>query len=463
MTRNLRNLIPLVAVLAIASFSSADDLTETCRIRVTNSVDGTVQVSVDKGKTYSTVGRVTRPASRCTQGFAASGYAEAGRITATAVHAIRIKSPSSDSIPQVFSIIPREFAVPGVGFGTGEVAGASGIYTDIPAGTAIFRNLSPLVGNPVLLEKEAALRVLPVNYSPSPGDTLVILAQVHDDQPDELVIENRRGGSVVAVYPDHTDIIATVEHPVRGIGRFDATEFTGVGCINTNHPGCITVSTAPVLRNGKGSIEPRGGFQILPSKHAYRIGFIPQYMVVGPATTDSPALEGSPLLFSEYIGLAFDPISPANSFRVDVRVGGGDWRPLPTLIGKDDDALTDLDGSGVTHIRLRFPKRSEQWIQRQLGAASDDYIRRRYEGRPPASGILRFSLEGGDLTEVRLASLYVDGQFRGLSTSWPYAFNVDTGKLPPGEHSVEIRGADETGFVAKTSKKLFYTIRLICD
>lgn len=457
MTSKLRPLTVVIAVLAIQSLVRAGDLAETCRVRVTNSVDGTVQVSLDKGKSYLTVGRVTRPATRCTDGFAASAYAEAGRITATAVHALRVKSPSSSGTPQVFSIIPREFAVPGVGFGTGEVAGASGIYTDIPAGTAIFRNLSPLVGNPVLIEKDGGLQILPLNYRPSPGDILVILVEVHEDRPDELVIENREGGSVEAVYPDHSEVIASVEQPVSGVGRFDATEYTGVGCVNTNHPGCITISTAPVLGNGKGVTEPRGGFQILPSRHASRIGSIPQYMVVRPASPDAPPLEGLPLLFSEYIGLASDPVSLANSFRVDIRVGTGDWQPLPSMLGKDDHALTDLSGGGVMYIRLRFPDRSGKWLEHQLEIASDDYLRRRYGGRP-TSGVLTVSLQGSDLTEVRLASLSVDGQFRGLSTAWPYTFSIDTAKLPEGEHSLEIRGVDDTGVMVKSSRTLFYTV-----
>lgn len=324
MTRSMRHLVLLAVILALSTHLSAsgNDLTEMYRIRVTNCVDGAVQVSLDRGKSYVTVGRVTRPASKCIQGFAASGYAADGTVTATAVHAIRIKSGMNGGVPQVFSIIPREFARPSNAFETGEVAGDSGIYTDIPAGTAIFRNLSPLVGNPVFLEKGEILRPLPLGYVPSLSDTLVIVAQAHDRQPSEVVIENREGGSVRAVYGDHSETIAIVERPVLGIGRFDATEYTGVGCINTNHPGVITISTAPVQT--RGTREPRGGFQILPSKHAVRIGHIPQYMVVAPPTTDSLPLEGSPLLFSEYIGLAYDPFSPKNSFRVDVQVGDAD-------------------------------------------------------------------------------------------------------------------------------------------
>jgi len=246
-----------------------------------------------------------------------------------------------------------------------------------------------------------------------------------------------------------------VERPVLGIGRFDATEYTGVGCINTNHPGVITVSTAPVLT--KGTREPRGGFQILPSKHAVRIGYIPQYMVVAPPTADSRPLEGSPLLFSEYIGLAYDPFSPKNSFQVDVQVGDTDWRPVPVLVGRHDDALTDIEGKSVTRIRLRFPERSIVWLRCQLAIASDSYLTTRYRGKPPASGMLSFSPPGRDLKDVRFVSLYVDGEFRGINGSRPYSFTVDTGKLSVGEHCVEIRASDDTGAALGATKHWFYT------
>ncbi len=464
----MKPLAVLIAVLAALSLLvhpavwSADDLKEIYRIRVANEVDGPVQVSLDQGKSYATMGRVTHPATDCTRGFAASRYAQAGRVAAVAVHAIRIKAgsvPGPDgSVSLVFSIIPREFSPGGSAFDTGEVAGASGIYTDIPTGTAIFRNLSPLVGNPVYLESRGVLKLLPPGYRPSVGDTLVIIAMVHERRPNELIFENRKGGKVEAVYKDSREVIASVERPVLGVGRFDATEYTGVGGINTNHTGVITVSTAPLLK--KGTEEPRGGFQILPSKHAVHIGWIPQYMVVGPSTPDSPALEGAPMLFSGYIGLAHDPESAGNSFRVDVRVGDSDWRPLSALTGKHDKALLDYAATGkpVSHIRLRLPEYSPDWLDKQIRSAADAYVRAKYGNKPPARGVLNFSLAGADTRGVRFASFYVDGQFRGISSTAPYSFSIDADSLLPGEHRVEIRASNEAGAVVKSTKQWFHTV-----
>lgn len=452
--RRLLLLLAAICMLSRTADASVRDLTEIYRIRIVNEVDGPVQVSLDQGKSYATLGRVNRPATTCIQGFAASAYARNGTVAATAVHAIRVKAGSiGKDIPQVFSIIPKEFAVRGGSFGTGEVAGGSGIYTDIPAGTAIFRNLSPYVGNPVFVQTGRTLRALPPDYKPSPRDTLVIVVEEHDRRPTEIIIENRRGGRVDAVYGDGREMIATVEYPVRGIGRFDATEYTGVGAINTNHPGVVTVSTAP-LPGPLDSSEPRGGFQILPSKHARRIGRIPQYMVVAPVADDSPPLEGAPVLFSEYIGLAHDPSTPSRSFLVDARMGGTEWRPLPALVGKKDDAL-----AAVSHFRLRFPERSAESLERHVRASVEAYLRSKYGKKPPSTGILTFSLPNADLEGARFASLYVNQEFKGISSTPPFSFSIDSGKLPPGEHCVEIRGSNEAGVVVRSTKQWFYTVQ----
>ena len=64
---------------------------ETHRIRIVNSVDGAIQVSGDKGKTWHLIGRVTAPATQSLMGYSASGYAQPGTVAATAVHGLRIR------------------------------------------------------------------------------------------------------------------------------------------------------------------------------------------------------------------------------------------------------------------------------------------------------------------------------------------------------------------------------------
>lgn len=453
-------LVTISTFVASVSCAGLDEIAqESHRIRIHNAKGGLVQVSVDRGESYSTVGRVTLPAVRSMPGFAAGEYADPGTVAAIAVHAIRIRSGNAsprNAWPPVFSIIPREFESPSTGYENG----SSGIYTDIPAGTAIFRNLSPLVGNPVFLEVNGRLSPLSRDYMPSSGDKLVITVLVPRRRPSEIVIENRRGGAVQAVYGDSIERIAVVEKPVAGTGRFDATEYTGVGCINTNHCGVITVSTAPRVGQTARHGEQRGGFQILPSRHAHRIGMIPQYMVVAPIDAGSATLEGQPPLFQGFIGLASDADTPGRSFGVEVRAGGVDWLPIKQLIGKNDRSLVDYRGVGepMTHLRLIFPDASEEWLAQQVRKAAESHVVRSYGGQRSAGDEFNFALSGSDLSAVQTASLFVDGEFRGISTSPPFTFRINTLKYNPGEHRVEIRGLNGAGLVVATSESWFYTV-----
>src|SRR5690606_9535393 len=108
-------------------------------------------------------------------------------------------------------------------------------------------------------------------YKPEAGDVLLISVAFPPNAPRSLVFENRKGGAVTAAHGDGSEArIGTVTQPVRGVGRFDGTSYTGVGSLNTNHPGVITVSTAPAVRTDKEEGAPperRGGFMISPSTH----------------------------------------------------------------------------------------------------------------------------------------------------------------------------------------------------
>ena len=391
MAIRLTTLFTIILLVISAVCASSAEMRELYRIRVANTAHGTVSVSPDGGSTYLPVGSVVRPATTTAKGYLASIYASPGTVAATAVHGIRIKfsgeRESSKENSQIFSILPREFATSPKGFG-GHTAGSSGICTDIPTGAAIFRNLAPFVGNPVYRMVGDNMVSLADGSPPTEGEVFLIVVSIPVRYPTEITFENRVGGKVEAVYPDGRETIAKVERPVTGVGRFDATGYTGIGRINTNHTGVLTISTAPIAKGGKdgSSVETRGGFMIIPSRHAKTILHTPQVMVVGPTSKDVSWLEGSPPLFSGYIGLADD--GDENSFRVDVKTSNAGWMPLPTLIGKRDYALMKLpNGAGeVTHIRLCFPKLSPEWIKAYLEKYSREYIVQRQDSPSPGAG-----------------------------------------------------------------------------
>ena len=171
---------------------------ETHRIRIVNAEDGAIQISDDVGKTWHLIGRVTVPATQSLPGYSAAGYAQPSTLSAVAVHGLRIRvGDFSVSDPLLINILPREFAQTPNRFG-GQVSGQSGIYTTIPVGTSIFRELSPFVGNPVERENGpgGGLSSLPLNYRPQVGDILQIIVLAPKNPLTQVFFQNKPGGEV---------------------------------------------------------------------------------------------------------------------------------------------------------------------------------------------------------------------------------------------------------------------------
>lgn len=439
---------------------------ETHRIRIVNAVDGAIQVSVDRGRTWRLVGRVTAPATQSIMGYLASGYSTPSSVCATAVHGIRIRvGDLSRAYPLLISILPREFAQTPVRFG-GHVSGASGIYTNIPTGTSIFRELAPFSGSPVFLQNgDGPLAPLPINYTPHENDALILVVKRPLNALRSVVFENRAGGSVTATFADGTQkAVTTVIKPVLGIGRFDGTSFTGVGAVNTNHSGVITVSTAPVttstLLEGVGP-ERRGGFQIEPAYHNSQTdeAGAPSILVVGvPEKKRTPDQEGTTPLFHGYINLDWDPNDPHHSWRAEIRRGGADapWQPMPAIIGNQPNAL-----AGVTAIRLSQDDPGDlAWRQARVDAAAEGYAARALTlAQSGKTEIVR----GSKTINIAVASpnarfiaFYVDGAFKALSNTRPYTFTWDTQDSPDGEYVLEARAEDDnTDTIESTRTKVW--------
>lgn len=408
-----------------------------------------MQVSTDAGRTYLTVGRVKIAANARITGFAAASYTPQGTVAATSVHGIRIKTGQSAlgigkaQQPLMFSVTPVEFAQIPRGYG-GHQPRSSSILTDIHAGQAIFRNQSPLVGNPVFIEQRGELKPLPEDYIPEAGKVYVIQVLRPRLTPTEIDFENRVGGRVTVVWAAGlNEVIAEVDRPVKGVGRYDGTTFTGVGAVNTNHGGVITLSTAPLQPPGTkegGEVETRGGFMIQPYYHVCeQRENSPQVMVVGPQDRSKPVLEGTPPLFRGYLGLPFSPGQAANSYRFEVRIDDGEWEPPPALVGKIDDALTR-----VTAVRLLLPQWDAELAARDLAAEAADYTRRAPGGLKPTKGCVSLCPRRtpGGRCVVRY---YVDGTLICTSNSYPYEYAWDSAKVPNGLHELETVIVPEAG------------------
>lgn len=468
---------PLVCQQAVAQGE------ELFRIRVHNAVGGAIEVSADGGNHYATVGKVVRPATRLVPGFAASRYAPVASVAAVAVHGLRIKvrpplpgEPKNASETMMMSLVPREFHTPPPGY-AGHMADRSGIYTDIACGEAIFRNLAPFVGNPVRLELPDRLVPFPEDYQPHLDDRIVILVLRPPEMPREIVFENWKGGQVIACFEGRDpQPIARVVRPVLGVGRYDGTTYTGVGRINTNHCGVITISTAGVtgflLPEGRGS-ERRGGFQIEPVQHAQQVSrYAPQVMVVEPLEGQGP-LEGQPPLFSGYIGLFWDRQSPERSFLAEVKIDNGAWEAMPEVVGKQDDAftarrLTDYFRSlgverqvtsGVTHLRVCFPRLDKSTVAHFLegypSVASTEPASATSTNPTRVQGVVTLNVELKNITDVSqiaMLIIYVDGRFVAMLNTSPFRHDLDTRRLSNGLHEVELRAVDAAGSIIAQKK-----------
>ncbi|MBD3176101.1 MAG: hypothetical protein GF320_13055 [Armatimonadia bacterium] len=381
----MRTILVVSLVLGVAAPGHADldhfesfAVEESHQIRIENRQGGPVEISPDGGENWLEIGQVTRPARRLAEGYAATVWSKDGAVCGTAVQGIRIRVRRSEregGRGALLAIVPKEFADPPPGFG-GFSPGGGGIYTNIPAGTGIFRNLAPYVGNPVYVQYGDDPEPLPRDYQPVVGDRLIISVRRPVDPPAAFVFENHIGGLAYAEMEDGQRVpLARITRPVRGAGRFDATGYTGVGCINTNHSGVITISTAPdedgepVFDDPFG--ETRGGFMVQPSRHAENEGWpIDQVMVIEPLTENDPFLEGRAPFFLGFLGLHFQSRDPSASYYCTMSVDGGDWEPLPEYIGRSATLFT-ADGlsrhfrgqgeartvrEGATAFRVSFPE-----------------------------------------------------------------------------------------------------------
>lgn len=305
------------------------------------------------------IGRVIVPANRVNQeGYTASGSAGVCEVAATAVNAIHIKTNQNGNKGVIFSLLPAEFLEKPKDYKS-YYSKSSSIITDIKAGTQIFGGkYSPLVGNKVyykMASDSSEFIPIPKGYVPQIGNVIKISVSVPAKYPSEIIFENRFGGFVTEIFTNGKQkVIAQVLKPVAGVGRFDGSKFVGVGRIRANHTGVICISTSPY-----GEI---GGFQIIPENHAMspemqNARLLTQWLVIGPLSAFDPSLEGVAPLFKYFIRPVYFPLTKdtsveeiLNRFIVQVKIRYGEWQRMPTVVGRDDDALKD-----VTHIRILFP------------------------------------------------------------------------------------------------------------
>ena len=363
-----------VLIFAFSSFASAQvdyennpKFEEILRIKIVNQAGGSIEVSSNAGKSWQKIGKVVYPTIKTNaESYKAARWVPDGRVAATSVNAIHLKTTtaSANGSGIIFSLLPVEF-VKTAKARRSYLSPNSSIYTDLPAGEAIFGgSFSPFVGNRLLVSRapEPALP-LPNNYKPQLGDKIYILVERPIDYPRDIVFENKFGGKITIDYFNGSEkVIGRVLRPVVGVGRFEGSKFSGVGRIRANHAGVIDVSTS---RLGK-----VGGFQIVPAEHGSNLSYVrtsTQWMVIG---ADEP-LEGKAPFFNYFIRPVYGEgdleaedweSKLLQRFLVEVKLKGSDhWQSMPVIDFDDyylsgdlpvwaNDALKD-----ITYLRLLFP------------------------------------------------------------------------------------------------------------
>jgi len=367
-------------ISAFASTSSIDyennpKFDELYRIKVWNLPGGTVEVSSDEGKSYEQVGTVVFPTQKTnSESYKASRWVPNGKVAATAVNAIHIKTATStaDGSGIIFSLLPKEL-LKKPRYYKSYLSPDSSIYTDITAGESIFGGgFAPFVGNMVMVSQPAKPVIpLPKDYVPQLGDKIYILVDRPVDYPKEIDFENRFGGRITIKYFSGLEKdVAVVLRPAIGIGRFEGTKYASVGRIRANHAGVIDVSTSPL-----GEI---GGFQIVPSRHGSEMKSVlemTQWMVIGPLQDGGEMIEGKAPFFKFFIKPSYGPNDIEaddwekkllDRFLLEVKYKGhDDWRPMPSIYFNEYDLSGDLPDwandalAAVTDFRILFPIRSD--------------------------------------------------------------------------------------------------------
>jgi len=350
-------------------------MTEMYRIRIINSVDGTIEASENKGQTWINLGHVLIPIKIVSdQGYTASKWIDDGDVAATAVNAIHIKTDynTADDKGVIFNISPKEYFIADPKLRPTQEAT---IYTDIKAGQAIFGGgYSPFVGNKVSTsDANGNLYPVKTGYIPKLGDMIVITVERPSRYPKEIVFENRFGGLITIKYIDgEKRYIGQVLRPIEGVGRFLGSEYADVGRIRANHAGVICIATSPL-----GQI---GGFQIIPAGHGMSKEMITartltQWMVIGPTNALDPSFEGMAPFFKYYLQPRYneDDIEHPDwkkrlleRFLVEVKYRGKEgWQMMPVYQMALDKQLPKWANTAmedISHIRILFPVYTEAKI-----------------------------------------------------------------------------------------------------
>jgi len=320
----------------------------------------TIQVPLEPGRQVRVlfpwgesrqVGQVVSiPRATVFPAFDASKWGRPGCVTAVGVNVIHLLLDVENGRGRMISLLPTHTIAPAA-----RPAGA--VLIEATGGSGLFGAWAPPVGTPVTAIDEKGARSPLSTESLKTAKVLEISVPARADCPYYVDIENRLEGQVSVVWPDRTEVVAKVVHPVTGVGGFEGSQFQDTGRLRANHPGVVCFSTTPA--------GEMGGFQIIPLVHAksefMRMSWTePEWMILEPVIPERSSPGREPL-FSGFLVPGPNPRDGAEAVwekivRIPylmVRIDGGDWVPLPEVRERDNGPGCIL--RRVTHLRIVYP------------------------------------------------------------------------------------------------------------
>lgn len=297
------------------------------RIIIHNVKNGAICGSKDAGKSWTLLGHVLlpieggiwKPTQKQFKVYAFNFLRGNSNVFASAINNLHIRF--SDPVGYE---LPRDTKVPplpahGVSFAPREMLSGNPLdlldedgkrrcgITDIPGGKGIFSGeWTSRIGASAFMGNGKTFSAIPYDLGPNSADPersyILILNPNPVQKVEYLEFENKKDGLAFAKFENQDPKpIARVLQAVKGIGRFDGSQFLQrPGQVRANHPGVLDIGTTdintdPTIPQNINppaylNVDNFGGFQIVPSHHYYDDSMAKNpkgianevYLVVGP-------------------------------------------------------------------------------------------------------------------------------------------------------------------------------------
>ena len=449
---------------ATASTRLQDGWTESHRLAFENQRGGRVAVSLDSGRTWSTIGSVLHASTAPGPGLPGMDLAAPGSVSAAGIQGFHLRTASvtpDDTRPGRISVLPSDHpsaASPPPGT----------LIVDLASGSLLFTSLLPKPGDDAWMVTRTATgtpdKQLPL--FPAKDRTMVVVVGTRFPSARQITFENRPGGLVEMTTGEGRPLLlGRVIQPLEGVGRYDGTSLVGLGRVVSLLHLSWVVATVPRKATGKEGFGPerRGGFAIHAIASGQPSGRREAALVF--------AIEPEPGVAGDSRSPWADALPWASDCRFECRIDDGPWRALPIATGPRVACFTPdnwsaapfrIEGQpirrGITALRAVVPALSSRLLADAVARASALDRQRRVElakrrGVPVVRGRYVVRIRPTDPANIRFVRLSVEGQVVAFSNVAPYDLPWDTKRFPDGPYTILVELLDSTGAAVATTTR----------